>query len=109
MWAATDHSFAFPAVTAAPGTKPGGTPIHQKAAGPPRRQEPLEQDTVNVAARVEQLTKTTGDTILLTHQCVNALAFQPLGLIDRGSHSLKGKSATVQVFGLNQEPTRVGF
>ena len=25
-------------------------------------------DTVNVAARVEQLTKTTGDAILLTHQ-----------------------------------------
>ncbi len=31
-------------------------------------------DTVNVAARVEQLTKTTGDTILLTDQCVDALA-----------------------------------
>jgi class 3 adenylate cyclase len=30
-------------------------------------------DTVNVAARVEQLTKTTGDTILLTHQTVDAL------------------------------------
>ena len=31
-------------------------------------------DTVNVAARVEQLTKTTGDTILLTHHTVDALA-----------------------------------
>ena len=30
-------------------------------------------DTVNVAARVEQLTKTTGDTILLTQQSVDAL------------------------------------
>ena len=30
-------------------------------------------DTVNVAARVEQLTKTTGDAILLTHQTVDAL------------------------------------
>lgn len=29
-------------------------------------------DTVNVAARVEQLTKTTGDAILLTQQCVDA-------------------------------------
>ena len=36
-------------------------------------------DTVNVAARVEQLTKTTGDAILLTHQCVGAL---PLGRPD---------------------------
>ncbi|MCW2630800.1 MAG: conserved transrane protein [Mycobacterium sp.] len=60
-------------------------------------------DTVNVAARVEQLTKTTGDTILLTQQCVEALASQPPGLIDRGFHALKGKTASVQVYGLDQE------
>ena len=60
-------------------------------------------DTVNVAARVEQLTKTTGDAILLTQQCVGALASRPPGLIDRGFHVLKGKSASVQVFGLDQE------
>jgi adenylate cyclase len=59
-------------------------------------------DTVNVAARVEQLTKTTGDTILVTEQCVAALANRPPALIDRGSHILKGKSAAVQVFGLDQ-------
>jgi class 3 adenylate cyclase len=60
-------------------------------------------DTVNVAARVEQLTKTTGDAILLTHHTVDALITRPRGLTDRGSHALKGKSATVQVFGLDQE------
>jgi adenylate cyclase len=60
-------------------------------------------DTVNVAARVEQLTKTTGDTILLTHHTVYALAYRPPSLTDRGSHALKGKSAAVQVFGLSQE------
>jgi adenylate cyclase len=59
-------------------------------------------DAVNVAARVEQLTKTTGDTILLTQQCVDALAARPLGLTDRGFHALKGKSAAVQVFSLDQ-------
>jgi len=58
-------------------------------------------DTTNVAARVEQLTKTTGDAILLTHHTVNALASQPPELIDRGAHALKGKSAAVQVFGLD--------
>jgi class 3 adenylate cyclase len=58
-------------------------------------------DTVNVAARVEQLTKTTGDTILLTHQTVDALVTRPSGLTDRGSHALKGKSAAMQVFGLD--------
>ena len=60
-------------------------------------------DTVNVAARVEQLTKTTGDAILLTDQCVDALLSRPPGLIDRGSHALKGKSAAIQVFGLGPE------
>jgi adenylate cyclase len=58
-------------------------------------------DTVNVAARVEQLTKTTGDAILLTQQSVDAVVSGLPGLTDRGSHALKGKSATVQVFGLD--------
>jgi adenylate cyclase len=57
-------------------------------------------DTVNVAARVEQLTKTTGDAILLTQQTVDALAARPSGLTDRGVHALKGKSAPTQVYGL---------
>jgi adenylate cyclase len=58
-------------------------------------------DTVNVAARVEQLTKTTGDTILLTQDSVDALADRPPSLTDRGSHALKGKLAAVRVFGLD--------
>jgi adenylate cyclase len=58
-------------------------------------------DTVNVAARVEQLTKTTGDAILLTDQTVDALASRPTALTDRGFHALKGKTAAVQVFGLD--------
>jgi adenylate cyclase len=55
-------------------------------------------DAVNVAARVEQLTKTTGDAILLTHHTADALNGRPPELIDRGSHALKGKSAPVQLF-----------
>jgi class 3 adenylate cyclase len=58
-------------------------------------------DAVNVAARVEQLTKTTGDIILLTGNSVDGLASRPPGLTDRGSHALKGKSAAVQVFALD--------
>jgi adenylate cyclase len=60
-------------------------------------------DAVNVAARVEQLTKTTLDAILLTQQSVDALVSRPRGLIDRGFHVLKGKSAGVRIFGLDQE------
>ena len=63
-------------------------------------------DTVNVAARVEQLTKTTGDTILITQQTVEALASRPPGLVERGPRPLKGKSAPTKVFGLEiGEPT----
>jgi class 3 adenylate cyclase len=62
-------------------------------------------DAVNVAARVEQLTKTTGDTILLTQQTVDALPTRPTGLADRGSHELKGKSAATQVFSLGAAST----
>jgi hypothetical protein len=40
-------------------------------------------DAVNIAARVEQLTKTTGDAILLTHQTVDALVSGLPGLTDR--------------------------
>jgi class 3 adenylate cyclase len=58
-------------------------------------------DTVNVAARVEQLTKTTGDTVLLTQQTADALASRPVELLDRGTHAVKGKSAPVQIYGLH--------
>ena len=64
-------------------------------------------DTVNVAARVEQLTKTTGDAIILTQQSVDALVPRPPGLTDRGFHVLKGKSAAVKVFGLDPAATRL--
>ena len=62
-------------------------------------------DTVNVAARVEQLTKTTGDAILLTKSTVDAMGSAPSGLTERGSHSLKGKAAAVKVFGLDPAVT----
>ncbi|MBE1547685.1 class 3 adenylate cyclase [Mycobacterium sp. OAS707] len=58
-------------------------------------------DTTNVAARVEQLTRVTGDPILLTQQTVDALTSPRSGLVDRGPHALKGKSAEVKVFGLD--------
>ncbi len=61
-------------------------------------------DTVNVAARIEQLTKATGDTILLSQQTLDAMDKRPDGLIDRGEHDVKGKAATVHVHAL--ESTR---
>jgi class 3 adenylate cyclase len=60
-------------------------------------------DTVNVAARVEQLTKTTLDSVLLTEKSADALNARPPGLIDRGFHSLKGKSAAIRLFGFDEQ------
>ena len=79
-----------------------GTVIAGTIGGGGKLEFTLIGDTVNVAARVEQLTKVTGDSILLTHHSIDALTSRPNGLIDRGSHALKGKSAAVQVFGLNR-------
>ena len=59
-------------------------------------------DTVNVAARVEQLTKVTGDSILLTQKVIRAMDTPVTDLLDRGSHGLKGKSTAVRVYGLGR-------
>jgi adenylate cyclase len=65
-------------------------------------------DTVNVAARVEQLTKTTSDAILVTELTVDALTSRPPGLADRGPYAVKGKSAAIQVFALDRGALNVG-
>ncbi len=78
-----------------------GVVIARTIGGAGKLEFTLIGDTLNVAARVEQLTKTTGDAILLTKQCVDSLATRPPGLSDRGFHVLKGKSAALQVFSLD--------
>lgn len=83
-----------------------GTVIAGTIGGGSKLEFTLIGDAVNVAARVEQFTKTTGDGILLTHQTVEALDSRPPGLIDRGGHALKGKSAAVQLFGLDPAMVR---
>ena len=65
------------------------------------REFTLIGDTTNVASRVEQLTKSTGDPILLTEQSAEALVSPLPGLVDRGLYALKGKAAAVKVFGLD--------
>jgi hypothetical protein len=73
-----------------------GVPFHHRRVplgGGGKLEFTLIGDTVNVVARVEHLTKTTGDTILLAPQCVGALASRPPGLIDRGFHVLNVKLA----------------
>jgi class 3 adenylate cyclase len=77
-----------------------GTVIAGTIGGAGKLEFTLIGDAVNVAARVEQLTKATGDTILLTQHTLDALASPRQGIIDRGPHDLKGKSSSVRVYAL---------
>src|SRR5205823_4991993 len=55
-------------------------------------------DTVNVAARVEELTKATGDSLLIT-QATKQLLTKPLGAIRaRGSPRLRGKALDTPIY-----------
>ena len=54
-------------------------------------------DAVNVAARVEELTRTTGDTVLLT-EATRCLLEGDVELEPRGEAPLKGKSEPVPVY-----------
>lgn len=58
-------------------------------------------DAVNVAARVEQLTRETGDAILLTRATFDALASPRPATRRRGVHPIRGKSAAVELRALN--------
>ncbi|MDX1511963.1 MAG: adenylate/guanylate cyclase domain-containing protein [Nitriliruptorales bacterium] len=58
-------------------------------------------DTVNVAARVEQFTKQTGDAILVTEATAAALNGERPAMVDRGRHQLKGKSADVHLLAID--------
>lgn len=78
-----------------------GTVIAGTIGGAGKLEFTLIGDTVNIAARVEQLTKTTGDPILLTDETRTALARPPVGLVSRGAHALKGKSAPTTVYAVD--------
>jgi class 3 adenylate cyclase len=57
-------------------------------------------DTVNVASRVERMTKETGDSILITQATAEAMRTRPCRTMSRGDIELRGKTATVCVHAL---------
>lgn len=92
-----------------PDTKVGigvntGTVIAGTVGGAGKLEFTLIGDAVNIAARVEQLTKSTGDSILLTDATVSVLADRPVGIEPRGGHELKGKRAPVTVHAIGPSP-----
>lgn len=64
-------------------------------------------DTVNVAARVEQLTRDTGDAILITDGTRAALSTPRLRSTKRGAFDVKGKAAKVNVHAVNPFPRSI--
>jgi adenylate cyclase len=58
-------------------------------------------DPVNVAARVEQATRRTGDSVLVTE--ATRCLLERDGLVPRGAIELKGKPAPVAVYALGAE------
>jgi class 3 adenylate cyclase len=63
-------------------------------------------DAVNVAARVEQLTKETGDTVLIT-DATRTMLSKPVDLESRGWAVVRGRADEVRVFALS--PTEVAL
>ncbi|MBI4950921.1 MAG: HAMP domain-containing protein [Myxococcales bacterium] len=77
-----------------------GTAVAGNIGGARRRKYAVIGDTVNVAARVEQLNKTVGGTLLVTADTLAALPAEVAAeAVDRGEHVLKGREQRVRVYG----------
>jgi adenylate cyclase len=55
-------------------------------------------DAVNIAARVEEVTRATGDDVLITEYTRALLREDYGGFLERGSVPLKGRAASVQLY-----------
>jgi adenylate cyclase len=74
-----------------------GTVIAGNVGGAGRLEFSVIGDPVNVAARVEDRTRTTGDTVLLSEH-TRALLADPSSLEERPAVQLKGKSESISLY-----------
>ncbi len=61
-------------------------------------------DAVNVAARVEALTKEIGDPLLITESTRRLLTGSPDGIAARGGHLLRGKARETSLYAVQVSP-----
>ena len=74
-----------------------GTVVVGSMGGGPKLDYTIIGDVVNVAARIEAMTRQTGDEILLTDATKELLSSHD-GVISRGMHSLKGRATQVEIW-----------
>lgn len=55
-------------------------------------------DTINVAARVETVTRDTGDTLLISGSTRELLSTEPVDFVEREGVELKCKASAVRLF-----------
>jgi len=67
--------------------------------GPGKLDYTVIGDTVNIAARVKQLTKETGDPLLMT-QATRELLPVSLAVESRGGHRLRGKEHDTTLYAI---------
>ncbi len=75
-----------------------GTVIAGNVGGGGRLEFSVIGDPVNVAARVQQATRETGDTVLVTESTRKLLREEAVGLRERSRIELRGRSASVVVY-----------
>jgi adenylate cyclase len=75
-----------------------GTVIAGNVGGAGRLEFSVIGDPVNVAARVQEATRETGDTVLLTEYTRELLTEEPVSLVERSRVELRGRSAPVVLY-----------
>ncbi|MEY2417933.1 MAG: adenylate cyclase [Actinomycetota bacterium] len=57
-------------------------------------------DAVNVASRIEELTKTTGDNILVTQETLDGAWSVSASAVSRGAHILRGRAGPTHIYAI---------